>query len=151
MRALITMVARGRPEHSAIASGARLCRDATAATGGGRYFGSGLFRRSPAFSLIEMMIAIVILGLGLVMVATMFPIALGRARTLSEFTRQTAIANAAETTIGMLAQVDGLTLNAATFAGDLVYDAPPPPPNLNSVGLMARSDTRVHLLHMENL
>ncbi len=38
-------------------------------------------RRVTAFSLMELMIGIVILGLGLVMVATMFPVAWTRART----------------------------------------------------------------------
>jgi hypothetical protein len=94
------------------------------------------------------MVAIVILGLGLVMVATIFPIAWGRARQLSEVTTQKSITEGAKTALGLLTRVDGLDYNAASFVGDLVYckeDQSIP----NSIVMY--SDTRVHFLHMENL
>ena len=102
------------------------------------------------FSLIELMVAIVILGLGLVMVATVFPIAWGRARQLSEVTTQVSITEGAKTAIGLLTRVDGLGYNAASFVGDLVYceeDTAHGIPN----SIVMYSDTRVHFLHMENL
>ena len=113
-------------------------------------------RRVRAFSLIELMVAIVILGLGLVMVATVFPIAWGRARTLSEQTTQATITQVAHTQLSMLASVDGFEepgddepKNAATFAGDLVIDAAQA--GGNPVLLLTFSDTRVHYLCMDNV
>jgi len=61
------------------------------------------------FSLVEIMIAIAILGFGLVMMATMFPIAWQRARNLSEFTSQNAATESAHTTLKMLLHVDSPT------------------------------------------
>ena len=101
-------------------------------------------RRRCAFSLIELMIAIVILGLGLVMVGTVFPIAWGRARDLSHQTSKQAITEVAEATVKLLARVDGADIDAGSFAGDYLYD---------SVAelLITADDPRVHVLHMENL
>ncbi|MBI4718866.1 MAG: prepilin-type N-terminal cleavage/methylation domain-containing protein [Planctomycetes bacterium] len=107
-----------------------------------------------AFSLIEMMIAIIILGFGLIMVATMFPVAWSRARTLGEYTVQSSLTEATDATVYLLLQVDGyrsdkIPLNAGSFAGDFVYfDGD----SINPNGLiLAFSDTRVHALHMENI
>lgn len=76
------------------------------------------------FSLIELMIAIIILGLGLVMVATMFPVAWGRARDLSEFTTKQTITPGAVNLVENLlraAPVDTLHASAGpSFAGDLI-------------------------------
>ncbi len=102
----------------------------------------------------EMMIAIIVLGLGLVMVATVFPVAWGRARKLSEFTSQEAIAETAYTTVKLLGRVDSLELNIGSFAGDLLYDndtenLTPTPPYPGT--LVVFSDTRVHALNLENI
>lgn len=92
-----------------------------------------------AFSLIEMMIAIVILGLGLVMVATMFPVAWDRARTLSEHTTEQTIASAAHARMEATLRPAGIklvpidpppilppyeiaTIAPTSFAGDLLFD-----------------------------
>ena len=90
------------------------------------------------FSLIEMMIAIVILGLGLVMVATMFPVAWDRARTLSEHTTEQTIASAAHARMEATLRPAGIkmipnpslvqppyeiaTIAPTSFAGDLLFD-----------------------------
>lgn len=91
----------------------------------------------PAFSLIEMMIAIVILGLGLVMTATMFPVAWTRARTLTEFTTHRAVTQSAAALLGESLRASGSTyvtytqsgadkgkyfLSSGSLAGDLFYD-----------------------------
>jgi len=102
------------------------------------------------FSLVEIMIAIAILGFGLVMVATMFPIAWQRARTMAEFTSQTAAVESAHTSLKLLLHVDSPNTTlyiGSSFAGDLVeYEDPP-----GSRTIVAYPDQRVHLLHMENL
>ncbi len=127
-----------------------------------------------AFSLVEMMIAIVILGLGLVMVATMFPVAWDRARDLSEHTIEQSAASAAQATIEAVVRSAGVTLrdddgdpatpakpfiNSGSFAGDMFYDQlltrimlgnPAGVPNAYH-GIVLYSDTRVHALHMENI
>ncbi len=100
----------------------------------------------------EMMIAIIVLGLGLVMVATVFPVAWGRARKLSEFTSQEAIAETAYTTVKLLGRVDSLDLNIGSFAGDLLFrdiqeSAAAPYPG----DVVTFSDTRVHALHLQNI
>ncbi len=133
-----------------------------------------LFASRSAFSLIEMMIAIVILGLGLVMTATMFPVAWTRARTLTEYTTQRVVSQSAATTLTDTLQASGsvftpyndkdgnatgkFLLASGSIAGDLFYD-----PMLDSVldcnppslcfkhwSVLLTSDTRVHALHMEN-
>jgi hypothetical protein len=86
-----------------------------------------------------MMIAIVILGLGLVMVATMFPVAWDRARTLSEHTTEQTVVAAAHERMEATLRPAGIeylpidpqpnyppyeiaTIGGASFAGDLLYD-----------------------------
>jgi hypothetical protein len=98
-----------------------------------------------------MMIAIVILGLGLIMVATMFPIAWSRARVLTEYTSQVAVTETAQMTIELLTRVDGLETPAppapgemGSFAGDLIFD-------VSNETVVAYPDTRVHALHLENM
>jgi hypothetical protein len=99
-----------------------------------------------------MMIAIVILGLGMVMVATVFPVAWTRARELSEFTSEETVTDGALITVKMLGLVDGLNSNAGSFAGDLVYNTPTECAGLPKPGdIVAYSDTRVHALHLENI
>ena len=63
------------------------------------------FSIRPGFSLAELMIAIVILGIGLLIVAGMFPVAWTKARDLSEFTTSTSCTEAAETTVKLLTRV----------------------------------------------
>ena len=100
----------------------------------------------PAFSLIELMIAIVILGLGLLVVATMFPIAWTKARDLAESTAAATCTDTAEATVHLLTHVskdldgngtfDAGTDRPSSFLGDIGTD-----------GL----DPWVHALHMENI
>lgn len=134
-----------------------------------------------AFSLIEMMIAIVILGLGLVMTATMFPVAWTRARTLTEYTTQRVVAQSAAAIIGESLRPSGSSFTPyidasgnqtgkyfianGSLAGDLFYDPvlhTDPNPSLrlpcfapaqcySHRAVLLPSDTRVHALHMENL
>ena len=112
------------------------------------------------------MIAIVILGLGLVMTATMFPVAWTRARTLTEFTTQRSVAASAESTLSTLLHAAGpsirvvpingnptrkLFLTAGSLAGDFFYD-----PTLvlqygGQVAIIGYSDTRVHALNVANI
>jgi hypothetical protein len=97
----------------------------------------------------ELLIAIVILGIGMLMAATMFPIAWSRARDLAEFTVQSSASEAAETTVRMLcnvantAGVAGGALVGTSFLGDQLYavDTASPP----------MADGRVHVLHVQNL
>lgn len=94
-------------------------------------------RRRFGFSLIELMIALTILGLGLVMVATLFPVAWTRARQLSEYTTQTAVTESAHATLTLLMKVGSL-------AGDWIV--------WNEYGdVVAPPDTRVHALYLENI
>lgn len=98
-----------------------------------------------AFSLAELMIAIVILGLGLLMVASMFPVGWLKARELAEFTTSQSIISVAETTVKQLSRVDGpadplYTIGqGSSFAGDLLLTGTP------------FTDTLVHVLNVENL
>ena len=98
-----------------------------------------------AFSLAELMIAITILGLGLLMVATMFPIAWGKARELSEHTTSITCADAANMVVKMTTQVAGPVeepeLAYSSFAGDYVNGSVHP----ESV------DTWVHYLTLGNI
>jgi len=118
-----------------------------------------------AFSLVEMMIAIVILGLGLVMVATVFPVAWGRARELSEHSIEKSIVDGAHATLQSLLRPTGVEivlpfnevrLNSGGLAGDLFFDPTiPPDPDVGSderhLAVLAYSDTRVHALHLTNM
>ncbi|MFQ5590976.1 MAG: type II secretion system protein J, partial [Phycisphaerae bacterium] len=113
-------------------------------------------RRALAFSLLEMMIAIVILGLGLILVATMFPVAWNRARSLTEYTTQVAVTEAAHNTVELLTRVDTLQEppppalpDAGSFAGDLITRGLDP--DGLPIDIVSYSDTRVHALHLENL
>lgn len=103
--------------------------------------------RAPAFSLLELMIAIVILGIGLIMVATMFPIAWTRARDLAEFTTQQTLTATAEEMCKLLLRVDAEQTELGSFAGDLIWN--------RSTGFTAgRSmggSNLVHYLHMQNI
>ena len=102
--------------------------------------------------MVEMMVAIVILGLGLLMAATMFPVAWTRARDLAEFTTQTTAAETAATTVRLLTSVaapipggGGPPFQTQTsFLGDHdpAFD-PAAPPNL-------LVDDAVHVLHIQN-
>lgn len=107
--------------------------------------------RTRAFSLLEMMIAIVILGLGLIMVATIFPVAWQRARTLTEFTTQQTIAAGAHTVVESLARVSSPATGASSFMGDLVYE--PGGPTIQACPGLPNyaSDTLVHAFNVENL
>lgn len=132
----------------------------------------GAARHRRAVSLAEMMIAIVILGLGLLMVATIFPVAWKKARELTESTVQNSCTDIAESTVRSLLRVDGSnctnpnstcsSANSLAFAGDQyairVSDNFCP----NCIGtplfifpletvLGAVSSSRVHYLHLENL
>ncbi len=114
----------------------------------------------PAFSLLELMIGIVILGFGLVMVATMFPVAWSRARTLSQYTVERAITDNAHTTVRALVRVSGPSRIASSFESDLLFR-----PNLSVVDLDVPAtplvpiaacaafptDTSVHALNLENI
>ncbi len=110
-------------------------------------------RNRAGFSLLELMIAIVILGIGLIMVATMFPIAWRRASDLTEFTSQRAMYNLAHTTCEWLLQVDNSRQVSASeesrgsFAGDLIIDENVVPPFVTGPTEM---QPRVHSLHIEN-
>jgi len=115
-----------------------------------------------------MMIAIVILGLGLVMVGTIFPVAWDRARTLSEYTMEQAASSGAQTTLASLLRPashslieirsddvpippppprvlnEELRLTGGSLAGDMFFDPTLP-------GILAFSDTSVHALDVENI
>lgn len=99
------------------------------------------------------MIAIIILGLGLVMVASMFPVAWKRARQLSEHTVQGAVVESAHTTVASLVRVATSEFtegDAPSFMGDLVFD-PTATGDFGTGRLLGAADTRVHLLHLENV
>lgn len=69
--------------------------------------GMALRSRRRGISLAEMMIAIVILGLGLLMVASLFPVSWLSARRLAESTTQFSCRQAADMTVRTLLKVDG--------------------------------------------
>lgn len=105
------------------------------------------------FSMAELMIAIVILGIGLLMAAVMFPVAWTRARELAEFTNQSTATNAAQTTVRLLTAVARPIPGAVaapfqtvtSFLGDHDSEFNPTtnmPPSL--------ADSFVHPLHLEN-
>ncbi len=125
------------------------------------------------------MIAIVILGLGLVMVATIFPVAWDRARTLSEYTMEQSAAAGAQTTLASLLRPashslieirsddvpappppprvlnEELRLTGGSLAGDMFFDptlaGPPTLPLDRYLAILAFSDTSMHALNMENI
>jgi hypothetical protein len=119
-----------------------------------------------------MMIAIVILGLGLVMVATIFPVAWDRARTLSDYTVEQAASSGAHATLSALLRPAGHSLvkvcpppptpcfeesqlTTGGLAGDMFFDptlvgpASPRPDWYKAI--LAYSDTSVHALNVENI
>ena len=129
---------------------------------------------SRAFSLVEMMIAIIILGLGLVMVATIFPVAWDRARTLSEYTVEQSAAAGAQTTLATLLRPashtlveilprpdlnsgnprEELRLTSGSLAGDMFFDPTLPgslPADEQYLAILAFADTSVHALNVENM
>ena len=124
-----------------------------------------------AFSLAELMIAIVILGLGLLMVASMFPVGWLKARELAEFTTSQSCVAVAEVTVKHLCRVegrydpdpnavpsyvhpDGMGDGAgSSFIGDYLAS-----PNLSPSSHFVRDpflatppNTLVHVLNVENL
>ncbi|MBU0717962.1 MAG: prepilin-type N-terminal cleavage/methylation domain-containing protein [Planctomycetes bacterium] len=130
----------------------RRCTDCFTGAPGGRLRGTGMGRvagrrRIAGFSLLELMIAMTILGLGLIMVATMFPVAWNRARTLSEYTTQAANTAATETLLNLLVRVDSSADDSevGSFAGDVILEYTP------SLSYLAQPDTRVHALYVENV
>jgi hypothetical protein len=68
------------------------------------------------------MIGIVILGLGLVMVATIFPVAWTRARVLSEYTVQRSVDAMAHDAVRSITRVSTPQVRASSFLGDLTLD-----------------------------
>lgn len=72
-------------------------------------------------TLAEMMIAIVILGLGLLLVATLFPVSWLEARRLAEYTTQLSCQEAADLSMRTLLKVDGATgEDVAMLPGDQI-------------------------------
>ncbi|NOT00320.1 MAG: hypothetical protein HOP29_06795 [Phycisphaerales bacterium] len=94
-----------------------------------------------------MMIAIAILGMGLLLAATMFPAGWLRARELAEFTSQVNAAESAMTTLQLMTRVAGPvtpptappTYTESSFLGDFPPNGPLVP------------DKSVHVLHVENM
>lgn len=76
--------------------------------------------RSRGISLAEMMIAVVILGLGLLMVATLFPVSWLSARKLAEHTTTLSCQEAANQTLQTLLKVDGSETESAMLPGDQI-------------------------------
>ena len=116
--------------------------------------------RRASFSLAELMIAITILGIGLLVVAAMFPIAWGKARDLAQHTTAVTCAETAEMTVKLLARVDSATegQNFTSFAGDYLVETATPIANDcgEYVGCKDRDpmlphDTLVHALTMHNV
>ena len=111
----------------------------------------GAFRVLPAFSLIELMIAIAILGFGMVMAATMFPVGWSRARDLSEHTVEQSVTDSVHATLQSIMQVSGPDFRCAGFAGDLIFTGRPADAHLGDLTIRCYSNTRVHALHVENI
>lgn len=106
------------------------------------------------FSLIELMLAMTILGLGLVMVATMFPVAWSRARSMAEFTTQVNVTKSAEVILQQIARVDDaqstLRIPIGSFAGTILFYYPGPTGPGVPLFTIERQQ-RVHALYMENM
>lgn len=100
-------------------------------------------RKRRGFSLIELMIAIVVLGLGMIMAASMFPVGWARARQLNEYTVQQNLADNVEAWLRLSGQAAGRTFDGAMFAGDLIWTG--------SDCQYIQSDTRVHALNAQNI
>ena len=98
------------------------------------------------------MIAIIILGLGLVMVATMFPVAWNRARQLSDFTVQKASLANAHAAVSSLLSVAGPPGETSGFVGDLILVSASQAASSVGGGSNNRaSDDWVHALNTENM
>ncbi len=106
-----------------------------------------LARRRAAFSLIELMIAVVILGFGMVLVATMFPVGWVKAKQLTDTAARLAMVENGESQLSLTAMVDGAQYDAHTFAGDLYIEGNPA---FGTALLITYADTRVHAVHAEN-
>jgi prepilin-type N-terminal cleavage/methylation domain-containing protein len=105
-----------------------------------------------AFSLIELLIAMVILAIGLTMVATMFPVAWTRARGLAEHTTHETVRAAAHNTVKSLTRVTGQPpLNASSFAGDLAYNIADRLIYFSPGNWPSGTDSWVHALNLENV
>lgn len=127
-----------------------------------RHF-NGLRSASPArlsaFSLIELMIGIIILGIGMIMIASMYPVAWNRARELSEFTTQRAATDNIHALLQTTGKISRPSANgdpiadASGFLGDLMLD------RLNEVPVsicdprdyVPGGDTWAHALNSENI
>ena len=88
----------------------------------------------------EMMIAVVILGLGLLMASTTLPIGWMRARELSEYTSHVSASNAAEMTVQLICRAGSPDATSTSFRGD----------DLDPEDAEFEGDTYVHPLHLEN-
>lgn len=111
------------------------------------------FHRS-AFSLAELMIAIVILGIGLLITSSMFPIAWYKARDVAESAVLPALANSAELTVANQcrasappANVNAPTYNSSFLLGDWLPAIAFRPLEMPAV---VYPDTRVHPLNLGN-
>jgi prepilin-type N-terminal cleavage/methylation domain-containing protein len=109
----------------------------------------------PAFSLAELMIAIAILGIGLLMVASMFPIAWTKARDLARHTAAVSCADTAAQTVRLATRVDSAKpgQNSTSFAGDYLVETSSDPSyfGYDYPGSMLPHDTFVHYLTTENV
>jgi hypothetical protein len=100
----------------------------------------------------ELMIGIMILGLGLVMVATMFPVAWDRARTLNEQTIQQTVVASAHATVKSLVRVSSPSAaDASSFFGDLVFSDAGIQHPITACCPDFLADTWVHALNVENI
>ena len=87
----------------------------------------------------------VVLGLGMIMAASMFPVGWARARQLNEFTVQQAVSENMASWLRLTGEAAGKTYDGAMFAGDLIWE------NWDIDTGYLQSDTRVHALHAGNL
>lgn len=118
----------------------------------------GAFRRAfsfPAFSMAELMVAVVILGIGLLITTSMFPIAWLKARDVAESTNVSTVALTADTYAKMLLRVNGprsvhsLDKSVSSFFPGDWFALPSSSSNPdNEAGIYP--DQRVHLLNTGN-
>ena len=116
---------------------------------------SAIASTRPAFSLAELMIAIAILGIGLLMVASMFPIAWTKARDLARHTASVSCADTAEQTVRLVTRVDSAEpgKNYTSFAGDYLVETCTDATKAICVDPwpILSHDTLVHSLSTQNL
>ncbi len=112
-----------------------------------RLVGTRLRSRRQAFSMAELMIAVVILGIGLLVTSSMFPIAWYKARDVVEATKVTNSSDAAEVSLKFLSGVSsvGNVAKSSFFPGDWVTFA-----SVGDFSTSSLSDTRVHHLNLGN-